>query len=69
MDDPPSCDDGDYEHDGCFQQLSRSHAETRDDPQYANESKHEACSEYESEIDHARFESLHDGYGLPVVQR
>jgi len=44
-----------------FHQLSHSRAETRDDPQYANGSKHEACSEYEREIEYASFQNLHNG--------
>jgi hypothetical protein len=49
---PPRCEYGDHEHDRRFHQFGHSRPESRDNPQRANGSKHEACAEYEREIEH-----------------
>src|ERR1700732_383366 len=62
---PPRSHNGDHEHDGRFHQFGHSRPDSRDNPHRANGSKHEACSEYEREIEHASFHNPHDS-SLPL---
>jgi len=61
---PPRCEYGDHEHDRRFHQFGHSHPESRDNPQCANGSKHEARSEYEREIEHASFQNRHNIFAV-----
>lgn len=54
---PPRCECGDHEHDRRFPQFGHSRPESRDNPQCANGSEHDARSEYEREIKHAIFQN------------
>ncbi len=57
--DPSRCENDDHEHDRRLQEFGHSRTDPRDDPHYANGSKHETCPEDDREVEHAGFQNLH----------